>query len=116
MSSSDIAAFIEQMPKAELHLHLEGTLEPELKFALAARNGVSLPYQTAEAMRAGYAFTDLTSFLVAYYEGMSVLLTEADFYDLAMAYFRTARAQNVVYTEVFFDPQEIGRASCRERV
>src|SRR5579864_3325763 len=105
MSSSDIAAFIEQMPKAELHLHLEGTLEPELKFALAARNGVSLPYQTAEAMRAGYAFTDLTSFLVAYYEGMSVLLTEADFYDLAMAYFRTARAQNVVYAEVFFDPQ-----------
>ena len=105
MSSSDIAAFIEQMPKAELHLHLEGTLEPELKFDLAARNGVSLGYQTADAMRAGYAFTDLTSFLAAYYEGMSVLLTEQDFYDLAMSYFRTASAQNVVYAEVFFDPQ-----------
>jgi adenine deaminase len=105
VSSSDIAAFIDAMPKAELHLHLEGTLEPELKFDLAARNGVSLPYASADAMRAGYAFTDLTSFLAAYYEGMSVLLTEQDFYDLAMAYFRTASAQNVVYAEVFFDPQ-----------
>ena len=101
----DIGAFIDGMPKAELHLHLEGTLEPELKFDLAARNGVSLPYASAEAMRAGYAFTDLTSFLAAYYEGMSVLRAEPDFYDLAMAYFRTASAQNVVYAEVFFDPQ-----------
>ncbi len=104
-SDGGIGAFIQRMPKAELHLHLEGTLEPELKFDLAARNGVSLPYDSAEAMRAGYAFTDLTSFLAAYYEGMSVLLTEPDFYDLAMAYFRTASAQNVVYAEVFFDPQ-----------
>jgi adenine deaminase len=102
---SDIAAFIGQMPKAELHLHLEGTLEPELKFELAARNGVSLPYSSAAAMRAGYAFRDLTSFLAAYYEGMSVLRREQDFYDLAMAYFRKASAQNVVYAEVFFDPQ-----------
>ena len=100
-----IAAFIDQMPKAELHLHLEGTLEPELKFELAARNGVSLPYASAGQMRAGYAFRDLTSFLAAYYEGMSVLRGEQDFYDLAMAYFRTASAQNVVYAEVFFDPQ-----------
>ena len=100
-----IAAFIDQLPKAELHLHLEGTLEPELKFELAARNGVSLPYASAGQMRAGYAFRDLTSFLAAYYEGMSVLRAEQDFYDLAMAYFRTASAQNVVYAEVFFDPQ-----------
>jgi adenine deaminase len=100
-----IAAFIDQLPKAELHLHLEGTLEPELKFELAARNGVSLPYASAGQMRAGYAFRDLTSFLAAYYEGMSVLRAEQDFYDLAMAYFRTASAQKVVYAEVFFDPQ-----------
>jgi adenosine deaminase len=70
---TDLAAFIDQMPKAELHLHLEGTLEPELKFELAARNGISLPYASAGQMRAGYAFRDLTSFLAAYYEGMSVL-------------------------------------------
>jgi len=102
---SDIGAFIDGMPKAELHLHIEGTLEPELKFDLATRNHISLPYTSVEAMRAAYAFTDLTSFLVGYYESMSVLLTEQDFYDLAMAYFRKARAQNVVYAEIFFDPQ-----------
>ena len=100
-----IAAFIDHMPKAELHLHLEGTLEPELKFELATRNGIDLPYATAAQMRSGYAFRDLTSFLAAYYEGMSVLRAEQDFYDLAMAYFRTASAQHVVYAEVFFDPQ-----------
>src|SRR5579863_7201148 len=102
---SDIEAFIDGMPKAELHLHIEGTLEPELKFDLAARNHLSLPYASAEAMRAAYAFTDLTSFLVGYYESMSVLQVEQDFYDLAMAYFRKASAQNVVYAEIFFDPQ-----------
>jgi adenosine deaminase len=100
-----IAAFIEGMPKAELHLHIEGTLEPELKFGLAARNGVSLRYRSPAEMRASYAFTDLPSFLAAYYEGMSVLRQEQDFYDLAMAYFRKASAQRVVYAEVFFDPQ-----------
>ena len=93
------------MPKAELHVHLEGTLEPELKFELATRNGLRLPYATAEDMRAAYSFNDLSSFLAVYYEGMSVLLTERDFYDLAMTYFRKARSQNVVYAEVFFDPQ-----------
>jgi adenine deaminase len=102
---SDIAAFIDQVPRAELHLHIEGTLEPELKFELAARNGVSLPYSSAADMRAGYTFRDLTSFLAAYYEGISVLRGEQDFYDLAMAYFRKAAAQHVVYAEVFFDPQ-----------
>jgi adenine deaminase len=100
-----LATFIEGMPKAELHLHLEGTLEPELKFELAARNGLDLPYGSVEEMRAAYDFDDLPSFLAVYYEGMSVLLTEQDFHDLAMAYFRKARSQNVVYAEVFFDPQ-----------
>ena len=93
------------MPKAELHVHLEGTLEPELKFELAMRNGLSLPYGSAEDMRAAYSFNDLSSFLAVYYEGMSVLRSERDFYDLAMTYFRKARSQNVVYAEVFFDPQ-----------
>jgi adenosine deaminase len=102
---TDLATFVEGMPKAELHLHLEGTLEPELKFELAERNGLDLPYGSAEEMRAAYAFDDLSSFLAVYYEGMSVLLAERDFYDLAMAYFRKARSQNVVYAEVFFDPQ-----------
>ena len=97
--------FINSLPKAELHLHLEGTLEPELKFRLAARNGVDLPYATVEEMRAAYDFDDLPSFLAQYYEGMSVLLTEDDFYDLAMAYFGRVGPQNVVYAEVFFDPQ-----------
>ena len=102
---SDISSFIDGMPKAELHLHLEGTLEPELKFELAARNDVGLAYGSAAEMRARYAYHDLSSFLAAYYEGMSVLRTERDFYDLAMAYFRKASSQNVVYAEVFFDPQ-----------
>jgi adenosine deaminase len=102
---SELSKFIERMPKAELHLHLEGTLEPELKFELAARNGLDLPYGSVEEMRAAYGFNDLPSFLAVYYEGMSVLLTEQDFYDLAMAYLRKARSQNVVYAEVFFDPQ-----------
>jgi adenine deaminase len=102
---SDLSAFIEGMPKAELHVHVEGTLEPELKFELAARNGLDLPYGSADEMRAAYRFDDLPSFLAVYYEGMSVLRTEQDFYDLAAAYFRKARSQNVVYAEVFFDPQ-----------
>jgi len=101
----DRSRFIEGMPKAELHVHLEGTLEAELKVELAARNGVRLPYGSVDEVRAAYEFDDLSSFLGVYYEGMSVLLTEQDFYDLAMAYFRKARSQNVVYAEVFFDPQ-----------
>ena len=78
-------AFIAGMPKAELHVHIEGTLEPELKFELAARNGLELPYGSVDEIRAAYDFDDLTSFLAVYYEGMSVLLTERDFYDLATA-------------------------------
>ena len=88
---SELASFIAGMPKAELHLHIEGTLEPELKFELAARNGLALPYASVEEMRAAYDFNDLASFLAIYYEGMSVLVTEQDFYDLAMAYFRKAQ-------------------------
>jgi adenosine deaminase len=88
-----------------LHVHIEGTLEPELKFVLAARNNVPLPYADADEMRAGYVFHDLPSFLACYYEGMSVLLTEADFYDLAWAYLSKAKEQNIRYAEIFFDPQ-----------
>jgi adenosine deaminase len=101
----DIDTFIRTIPKAELHLHIEGTLEPELKFALAARNGLELPYASADEMRAAYDFDDLSSFLAQYYEGMSVLLTEADFHDLAMAYYERVAAQGLVYVEMFFDPQ-----------
>jgi adenine deaminase len=97
--------FIASLPKCELHLHIEGTLEPELKFELAARNAVDLPYGTVEDMRAGYDFDDLPSFLACYYEGMTVLRAEGDFYDLALAYLRKAASQNVRYAEIFFDPQ-----------
>ena len=93
------------MPKAELHLHIEGTLEPELIFELAQKNGVALAYPSVEALRAAYAFTDLQSFLDIYYAGASVLLHESDFEAMAMAYFRRAAADNVVHAEVFFDPQ-----------
>ena len=97
--------FIEGMPKAELHVHVEGTLEPELKFDLARRNAIELPYRSVEEMRATYDFDDLPSFLKMYYEGMSVLQNEQDFYDLATAYLAKAHSQNVIYAEIFFDPQ-----------
>ena len=100
-----IEAFIHDLPKCELHVHIEGTLEPELKFKLAARNGLELPFDDEAAMRAAYAFHDLPSFLTLYYGGMEVLLKEPDFYDLGMAYLAKARSQNVLYAEVFFDPQ-----------
>ena len=101
----DMDTFIRSLPKAELHLHIEGTLEPEMKLELAARNGIELPYASVEEMRAAYDFDDLTSFLAQYYEGMSVLRVEADFYDLAVAYFERVAAQGLVYVEMFFDPQ-----------
>ena len=100
-----IASFIEGLPKAELHLHIEGTLEPELLFAIAARNGVTLPYATVGALRAAYAFENLRDFLHIYYQGMDVLRAERDFYDLTRAYLEKARAQNVLHAEIFFDPQ-----------
>ncbi len=93
------------MPKAELHMHIEGSLEPELIFALAQRNGVALPYASVEELRCAYAFTNLQSFLDIYYAGASVLLKEQDFYDMAWAYLERAAADNVVRTEMFFDPQ-----------
>ncbi|WP_321886651.1 adenosine deaminase [Paraburkholderia bannensis] len=92
-------------PKSELHIHIEGSLEPELIFALAQRNNVTLAYESIEALRAAYAFTDLQSFLDIYYAGASVLLHEQDFYDMTMAYCERALADNVVHTEIFFDPQ-----------
>ena len=93
------------VPKAELHIHIEGSLEPELIFALAQRNGVALSYPSVEALRAAYAFTDLQSFLDIYYAGASVLLQPQDFHDMAWAYFLRAKADNVIHTELFFDPQ-----------
>src|ERR1700709_1097240 len=98
-----LSDLVRSMPKAELHIHIEGSLEPELIFALAERNGVSLPYANVEALRAAYAFTDLQSFLDIYYAGASVLLKEEDFFDMAMAYFRRAADDNVVRAELFFD-------------
>ena len=100
-----LPALLRAMPKAELHLHIEGTLEPELIFELAQKNGVALAYPSVEALRAAYDFTDLQSFLDIYYAGASVLLHESDFEAMAMAYFRRAAADNVVHAEVFFDPQ-----------
>jgi len=96
---------LRRMPKAELHIHIEGSLEPELIFALAARNGVKIPYASVEELRKAYAFTNLQSFLDIYYAGASVLLKEQDFYDMAWAYLERAAADNVVHTEMFFDPQ-----------
>ncbi|KAA0013637.1 adenosine deaminase [Billgrantia pellis] len=97
--------FLKRLPKAELHLHIEGSLEPELMFALARRNGVTLPYDSVEAVRSAYEFDDLTSFLELYYQGMSVLRTAEDFHDLAMDYFRRAHGEGVVHVEMHFDPQ-----------
>ncbi len=97
--------FLRRLPKAELHLHIEGSLEPELMFSLAERNGVSLPYACVEEVRAAYDFSDLQSFLDLYYRGMSVLRTAEDFHDLAMDYFRRASAEGVVHVEMHFDPQ-----------
>ncbi|MFQ5935148.1 MAG: adenosine deaminase [Acidiferrobacterales bacterium] len=98
-------AFIRDIPKAELHIHIEGSLEPELMFELAARNGVTLPFASVDEVRLAYAFTDLQSFLDIYYEGARVLLHEQDFYDMTWAYLKKARSQNVVHSEIFFDPQ-----------
>jgi len=96
---------IQRLPKVELHLHIEGTLEPEMMFSLAAKHGIGLPYASALAVRAAYAFHDLQSFLDLYYAGCDVLRDRRDFYALAMAYFTRAHADNVVHAELFFDPQ-----------
>jgi adenosine deaminase len=96
---------VRTLPKAELHLHIEGTLEPELMFALAERNGVELPFADVDAVRRAYVFSNLQSFLDIYYAGCRVLLTEEDFFDLTWAYLRRARAGGVRHAEIFFDPQ-----------
>ena len=105
MTNLSRAQLIDRLPKAELHLHIEGSLEPELLFALAARNGVAIPLDSVEAVRAAYDFSNLQDFLDIYYQGMSVLLTEQDFFDLTWAYLERARADNVRHVEIFFDPQ-----------
>ena len=101
----DLMPFIRALPKAELHLHIEGTLEPELMFELARRNGVALAHGSVAELRAAYDFEDLQAFLDIYYAGAAVLIHEADFHALAMAYFRRAAADGVVHAEIFFDPQ-----------
>ena len=100
-----LSTILQKMPKAELHIHIEGSLEPELIFALAARNNLSLNYASVEALRNAYAFTDLQSFLDIYYAGASVLLMEQDFYDMTWAYLERAQADQVRHAELFFDPQ-----------
>src|SRR6516162_11949826 len=101
----DTDALITRLPKCELHIHVEGSLEPELMFALARRNGIQLPYPSVEALRQAYRFRNLQDFLDIYYQGMSVLRTEQDYYDLAFAYLQRANADNVRHVEMFFDPQ-----------
>jgi adenosine deaminase len=105
MKSDRIDKFIHEAPKAELHLHIEGTLEPELLFQLAQRNGIDLKYDSIDALRKAYDFNNLQDFLDIYYEGASVLIEEQDFYDLTWAYLEKVHSENVVHVELFFDPQ-----------
>ena len=101
----ELVLLAHRMPKAELHLHIEGSLEPEMVFRLAERNCVRLAYPSVEALRAAYAFNNLQEFLDVYYSGMSVLQKEEDFYDLTWAYLQRVHRDNVVHVEIFFDPQ-----------
>ena len=105
MTQFDRTAFINGLPKAELHLHLEGSLEPELMFALAQRNNIDIPYRNVEEVRAAYSFSNLQDFLDIYYQGAGVLVVEQDFYDLTMAYLIRVAADACSHVEVFFDPQ-----------
>ncbi len=105
ISPERLPELLARMPKAELHVHIEGSLEPELIFAMAERNGVQIPYTGVEELRKAYAFTNLQSFLDIYYAGASVLLKEQDFFEMAWAYLEKAAADNVVHAEIFFDPQ-----------
>ena len=101
----DVRSFVRELPKAELHLHLEGSLEPEMLMRLATRNKVEIPFRSVEEIRAAYRFTELQDFLDIYYQGMNVLRVEEDFYDLTMAYLKRAAADGTVHVEVFYDPQ-----------
>lgn len=105
MSVDTLMTLAKKMPKTELHLHIEGTFEPEQMFAIAERNQITLKYATVDELKAAYQFTNLQDFLDLYYQGMSVLLKEADFYDLTMAYLQKVHSENVVHVEIFFDPQ-----------
>ncbi len=105
MTDTERDLFVRRLPKAELHVHIEGTLEPELVFELAARNGVRLPYEDVDALRRAYVFEDPQSFLDIYYANCALLLTERDFYDLTLAYLSRAASQGVRHAEIFFDPQ-----------
>ena len=102
---ADLRNYVRALPKAELHLHIEGSLEPEMVFALAQKHGVKLPYATVDALRAAYDFSDLQSFLDLYYAGANVLRDEDDFHAMTAAYLRRAHADGVVHAEIFFDPQ-----------
>jgi len=101
----ELVDFVRRLPKAELHVHIEGTLEPEMMFDLARRNGIDIPYNSVQEIRDAYEFTSLQSFLDIYYQGAAVLVTEQDFYDLMLAYLERAQADGVVRAEIFFDPQ-----------
>ncbi len=103
--STALHQFIEGLPKVELHLHIEGTFEPELMFEIARRNGIALKYASVDELRAAYQFNNLQEFLEIYYEGAGVLIEERDFYDLTMAYLKRVHAENVKHVEIFFDPQ-----------
>jgi len=105
MIALDLEQFIRDLPKAELHVHLEGTLEPELLYEIAGRNHVTLRYQTVEELRKAYRFQNLQSFLELYYEGTRVLRSEQDFFDVTWAYLERAAQQHVRHAEIFFDPQ-----------
>ena len=103
--SNQIIEFIKKAPKAELHLHIEGTLEPEHMFELAKRNNVSIPYANVEEVKSAYNFKNLDSFLKIYYQSSKVLMNEEDFFDLTWAYLLKCKDDNIVHTEIFFDPQ-----------
>lgn len=105
LSDKSLSDYINEIPKAELHLHIEGTLEPELMFELASRNNVRIKYSSVQELREAYNFNNLQEFLDIYYAGASVLVTEQDFYDMTSAYMKKARSQNVIHAEIFFDPQ-----------
>jgi adenosine deaminase len=105
ISSERLIDLLQTAPKAELHIHIEGSLEPELIFALSQRNGIAIPYASVDDLRRAYAFSNLQSFLDIYYAGASVLITEQDFYDMGWAYLLKAQADQVIHTEIFFDPQ-----------
>jgi adenosine deaminase len=104
-NAKNLNSFIQKIPKAELHLHIEGTFEPELIFAIAERNKISLKYNSVDELKAAYDFNNLQEFLDIYYEGANVLINDEDFYDLTIAYFEKIHTQNVVHTEIMFDPQ-----------